>query len=118
MYGGCWGPSSHVGVCWGGQPSASPWSEWEVRLRGARRKGEGELGWSDIHDDVSGRCEGVRAGIVVGVGSTPGIAVDVFAGMVSDVRTRDGGREDVGVEIAPVDGPGIKEGSVDVFGAL
>ena len=106
-----------MGVCWGGLPSASPWSEWEVRLRGARRKGEGELGWSDIHDDVSGRCEGVRAGIVVGVGSTPGIAVDVFAGTVSDVRARDGGREDVGVEIAPVDGPGIEEGSVDVFGA-
>ena len=66
---------------------------------------------------MSGRCEGVHAGIVVGVGSTPGIAVDVFSGTVSDVRTRDGGREHVGVDIAPVDGPGIEEGSVDVFRA-
>ena len=66
---------------------------------------------------MSGRCEGVCAGIVVGVGSTPGIAVDMFTGTVSDVRARDGGKEDVGVEITPVDGPGIKEGSVEVFGA-
>ena len=40
---------------------------------------------------MSGRCEGVHAGIVVGVGSTPGIAVDMFAGTVSDVHARDGG---------------------------
>ena len=66
---------------------------------------------------MSGRCEGVCAGIVIGVGSTPGIAVDVFSGTVSDVHACDGGREDIGVDITLVDGPGIEEGSMDVFGA-
>ena len=41
-----------------------------------------------------------------------GVAVDVFAGMI---RARDGGREDDGVGIAAVGGPGIEEGNVDMF---
>ena len=41
-----------------------------------------------------------------------GVAVDVFAGTI---RAHDGGREDNGVGIAAIGGPGIEEGNVDMF---
>ena len=41
-----------------------------------------------------------------------GVAVDMFAGMI---RAHDGGREDNGVGIAVVGGPGIEEGNMDMF---